>query len=248
MVSQEESMSLGTEPCVLYVMDAYCGWCHGFSPRLREFEAANRHRVEFRVISGGLFVAERLRPIGTYAYISDANAHIAQLTGAQFGEPYQRLLADGSFVMNSNDAAEALAALRAFAPERGIHFAARLQEAFYLKGRSLSDHDTIIDIAVSEGLDAAQVHRLLVGKYARKAAAADFSLARRLGVASYPTLLFVEGTQAHVMPATGATIGVLNARLDALLAEPRANARRALAGTALFSVDTETAWSDEGQR
>lgn len=39
--------------CVVYVMDAYCGWCWGFSERLGEFEAANRHRVPFTAISGG---------------------------------------------------------------------------------------------------------------------------------------------------------------------------------------------------
>jgi putative protein-disulfide isomerase len=32
--------------CVVYVMNAYCGWCWGFSARIVEFEAANRHRVQ----------------------------------------------------------------------------------------------------------------------------------------------------------------------------------------------------------
>lgn len=81
-----------TPAFILYVMDAYCGWCYGFSSRLREFEAANRHRIAFKVISGGLFIAERARPISAYPHIAEANAHIAELTGAQFGEPYQRLL------------------------------------------------------------------------------------------------------------------------------------------------------------
>jgi putative protein-disulfide isomerase len=216
VVSREPVISSGA-PFILYVMDAYCGWCHGFSSRLREFEAANRHQIDFKVISGGLFVGERLRPTSAYAYISDANANIARLTGAQFGEPYKRLLAAGTFIMNSEDAAAALAALRALAPERGIHFAHRLQEAFYLNGRSLSDHHTIIDIAASEGLDTARVQSLLAGD-AHKEALSDFSLAGRFGISSYPALLFVHGAQVHFLPATGATIEVLNARLDTLLA------------------------------
>jgi putative protein-disulfide isomerase len=202
---------------ILYVMDAYCGWCWGFSSRLREFEAANRHRIAFKVISGGLFIAERARPISFYPHIAEANAHISEITGAQFGEPYQQLLAEGSIVMNSEDAAMGLAALRALAPDRGIHFAHRMQEAFYSEGRSLSDRDTIIDIARSEGLDTAQVRNLLTSEYARKESLSDFSLARRLGVSSYPTLLFIDGDQAHSLPATGATIEALNARLNSLL-------------------------------
>jgi putative protein-disulfide isomerase len=57
---------MSKKPCVLYVADAYCGWCFGFGPRLREFEAGNLHRVDFRVISGGLFVGERVQPINRY--------------------------------------------------------------------------------------------------------------------------------------------------------------------------------------
>jgi putative protein-disulfide isomerase len=210
-----------TPAFILYVMDAYCGWCYGFSSRLREFEAANRHRIAFKVISGGLFIAERARPISAYPHIAEANAHIAELTGAQFGEPYQRLLTEGRFVMNSEDAARGLAALRTVAPERGIDFAHRMQEAFYSEGRSLSDPDTIVDIAASEGLDTAKLRNLLTSEYTRKESLAEFSLARRLGVPSYPTLLLMDGAQAHSLPATGATIEALNERLNTLLLSPQ---------------------------
>jgi putative protein-disulfide isomerase len=204
-------------PFVLYVMDAYCGWCYGFSSQLREFEAANRHRIAFKVISGGLFIGDRARPFSAYPYIADANARITEVTGARFGEPYQQLLVEGSFVMNSADAATGFAALRAVAPERGIHVAHRLQDAFYSDGRSLSAPHTIVDIARSEGLDSAQVYRLLAGESAHKEALSDFSVTRQLGVSSYPTLLFINGAQVHSLPATGATLEVLNARLDALM-------------------------------
>ena len=175
------------------------------------------------MISGGLFVGKRVGPISAYTHIADANARIAQLTGVRFGEPYQQLLAKGGFVMSSEDAAAGLAALRALAPERGVHFAHRLQEAFYLNGRSLSGPDTIVDIAASEGLDAAQVPSLLAGEFARKEALADFALARQLGASTYPTLLFIDGTRVHGLPATGASIEALNARLDVLMANGAAH-------------------------
>ena len=68
--------------CVVYVMDAYCGWCWGFSARIVELEASNRHRVPFTAISGGLFTGQRARPISAYPHIPEANARIARLTGA----------------------------------------------------------------------------------------------------------------------------------------------------------------------
>ena len=182
-----------------------------------EFEAANRHRIAFTAISGGLFTGERAGPISAYPHIPEANARIAQMTGAHFGEAYRQLLEKGTMVMDSTHAAAALGVLRYLAPDKAVLWAHQLQEAFYDRGRSLSDPNAIAEIAQAGGLDAAQVLSHLEDGSALRLAQSDFALARRYGVASYPTLLFVEGSNAHPLPATGATLEVLNKRLDALL-------------------------------
>ena len=204
--------------CVVYVMDAYCGWCWGFSARIVEFEAANRHRVPFAAISGGLFTGQRARPISAYPHIPEANARIARLTGAHFGEAYQRVLEEGKLVMNSSDAGAALAALRDLAPQKTIHWTRQVQEAFYERGQSLSEPATIGGIAAAEGFDAAEVQRRLQDGSAHAQAASDFALARHLGASTYPTLLFVDGPKVQSLPATGTALEVLNERIDALLA------------------------------
>ena len=201
---------------VVYVMDAYCGWCWGFSERMGEFEAANRDRVAFTAISGGLFTGGRTGPVSRYPHIAEANARIAQLTGAVFGDAYRKLLDQGSIVMNSNDAAAGLAALRAQAPERAIHWAHQLQEAFYGRGLSLSEPGTIAGIAAAGGIDVDAVLRHLAEGSAHAQAEKDFALTRKLGVASYPTLLYVDGDQVHQLPATGTALEVLNSKLDAI--------------------------------
>lgn len=203
--------------CVVYVMDAYCGWCWGFSERLGEFEAANRHRVPFTAISGGLFVGERAKPIAAYPHIPEANAHIARLTGAVFGDAYNGLLKDGHLVMDSVDAGAGLAVLRAHAPTRAVHWAHELQAACYDRGLSLSDPATIAGIAAANGLDEAAVLRDLKSGAGQAQAQADFTLARQLGVRSYPTLLFVDGDSVHPLRATGTSLSMLNDKLDALL-------------------------------
>jgi len=203
--------------CVVYVMDAYCGWCWGFSARIVEFEAANRQRVPFTAISGGLFTGKRARPISTYPHIPQANTRIARLTGAHFGEPYKRVLEEGRLVMNSSDAAAALAALRDLAPQKAIHWARELQDAFYARGQSLSEPDTIAGIAAAEGFDAAEVLRRLQDGSAHAQAAYDFARTRQLGISTYPTLLFIDGPKVQSLPATGTALEVLNERLDALL-------------------------------
>ncbi|MGY0196682.1 DsbA family protein [Leptothrix sp. BB-4] len=202
---------------VVYAVDVYCGWCWGFAERLAEFEAANRHRVAFTAVSGGLFVGDRVGPIAGYPHIPGANDRIAHLTGAVFGDAYQALLADGRFEMNSLDAAAGLAALRAQAPDKAILWAHELQSAFYGRGLSLSDPQTIADIATAHGLDAPQVLADLASGAGASQAKADFALARQLGVRSYPTLMFVDGNRVHALPATGTALGELNGELGRLM-------------------------------
>src|SRR6185503_17583656 len=142
-------------PEVVYVFDGYCGWCYGFDETLMAFWQANRHRVPFRVVSGGLFVGANKPRIGTLGFIREANARVTQYTGAQFGDGFDAVLRDGSLVLDSEAAAAGFAALREQAPERAVEIAAAMQHAFYIDGRSLSDPDTFADVARTLQLDAA---------------------------------------------------------------------------------------------
>lgn len=207
-------------PTVVYVTDAYCGWCWGFADRLAEFEAANRHRVAFTAINGGLFIGARAGAISNYPHIPEANERISRLTGAVFGPAYEALLEKGDMVLDSLDAAAGMVALRAQAPERAIFWVHALQQAFYTHGKSLSAPETIAEIARNNGLDAQKVLQQLADGSARTLALADFAKAHhQLGVNSYPALLFVNGDQAQHLPATGTALSVLNAKLDAALAQ-----------------------------
>lgn len=202
---------------ILYVADAYCGWCWGLAPQLANIEAAQRHQLPFRVISGGLFVGTRSAPMKDYPFIRKANAHITQETGAQFGPAYQRLVEEGSFRMDSVAAARGLAGLRAQAPNQALSLLRRMQEAFYLNGQSLSDPDTYRRIAEAEGLSADEVADYLVNEEGHQTAMADFQLAQSLGVNSYPTLLLLHDGSAHLLPGTGASLAEFNDVLEDLL-------------------------------
>ncbi|MEU7044138.1 DsbA family protein [Streptomyces varsoviensis] len=172
-----------------YAFDAYCGWCYGFGPAIREFAAANAERIELRVLSGGLFTGPRARPVAAYPYIPEADARIAELTGAVFGDGYAEAFARGTAVLDSADAATALAALRRQAPERTLEIAGALQAAWYRDGRSLSEPDTLAAVATALGLDADAATAAYADPPTRRAAEEEFRQVRRLGVEGFPTLL-----------------------------------------------------------
>ncbi|MET8757643.1 DsbA family protein [Lentzea sp. NPDC004782] len=196
---------------LVYVFDAYCGWSHAFSGTLEEVVA--RHRdLPVEVVSGGLFTGQRRVPIREFGFIKGANAQITERTGARFGGAFDALLADGSFVMDSEAAARGLIALRQAAPERAAELAVAMQQAFFHDGLSLSDAKTYRTIADAFGLDSDAV----VGAFKTSAADADFALAARLGVSSFPTLIAMRGNDAFVLARGHATAEQIEQRLAAL--------------------------------
>ncbi|MER6126706.1 DsbA family protein [Streptomyces sp. NPDC001795] len=202
---------------LVYVFDAYCGWSHGFSGTLSEV-VSHHPELPVEVVSGGLFTGPRRVPIREFGYVQGANAKIAELTGAEFGEAYERLIADGSFVMDSEAAARGVAALRQAAPARAAELAIALQQAFYMDGRSLSAPATYRKIAEEAGLDADAVVAASEGSEARAAAGADFHRSASLGVTGFPTLLAVDGDRVTALAHGHATADEVDQRLAALRA------------------------------
>ncbi|MFJ5307526.1 DsbA family protein [Streptomyces sp. NPDC088350] len=200
---------------LVYVFDAYCGWSHGFSGTLSE--VASRHpELPVEVVSGGLFTGSRRVPIREFGHVQGANAKIAELTGAEFGEGYEQLIADGSFVMDSEAAARGVAALRQVAPDRAAELATALQRVFYVDGLSLSDPATYRTVAETAGLDADAVLAAFAAPGTR--ADADFRRAAALGVTGFPTLLAVDGDSVTPLAYGHATADEVDVRLAAVAA------------------------------
>jgi putative protein-disulfide isomerase len=200
---------------LVYVFDAYCGWSHGFSATLHETRSRCPD-LPVEVVSGGLFTGGRRVPMSAFGYIQGANRQISEVTGAEFGAAYQRLAAEGSFVMDSEAAARGVAALRRAAPDRAAEMAAALQDAFYVDGQSLSDPATYRRLAQSAGLDADEVVALFEAPATQAEAEADFHRAAELGVTGFPTLLAVDGERVTTLARGHATADEVARRLAAL--------------------------------
>lgn len=200
----------------IYVWDAYCGWCYGFSNSIRTLHE-NHPEISLTLVSGGLFVGERSLPIKDYPHIPEANQRISQLTGVEFGERYQKLLANGMFLLDSEAAAIGFSALRSIAPERALSLASSMQKAFYQDGKSLSDEETYREIALAHHLDSDAVIERMKTKEAMNDAYADFAKVHQLHVNGYPTLLLKRGDEYFSLGGGAMTAEKLEDRLKELL-------------------------------
>lgn len=53
---------------LIYVYDALCGWCYGFSPIIKQFYKKHKNHFDsIQVVSGGMIRGERIGAIGEVA-------------------------------------------------------------------------------------------------------------------------------------------------------------------------------------
>ena len=203
---------------LIYIADAYCGWCYGFSPTAQELN--QNPEVNLQLMHGSLFTGEHAQPLSAFPRISAANTRITELTGAEFGPGYQTALADGSLVMDSTDAAKGFHAIQKIAgDDRALEALSKMQKAFYLDGMSLSSDATYVHIAGQMGLDANELlqalHSPAITELARAEQFAARQIGQQFGSVHYPGI-YVDSEDGM------AKIGSPTASVEQILAQAKA--------------------------
>lgn len=178
---------------VVYVYDALCGWCYGFSPVMNQFQAKYKDDLDFEVISGGMITGDRIGPIGEVAsYIGKAYKDVENATGVKFGNEFlNNTLAEGEAIFTSIPPAIALSVFKSLSPENSVQFASALQKAIYFDGIAPENLDAYGQIASRFGLDGEAFVIKMKDPAYRKSAEEDFNASAALGVAGFPSV-FVE--------------------------------------------------------
>lgn len=172
--------------------DVVCPWCYLGTTRL--YKAIEESGLEVNVTHHA-FELDPSRPRGVVESQLDhlvtkyratpeeirANwANLAQL-GADEGISYQF---EGGLVGNSNDAHRVVR----LGLERGIQsqVLARLFRAHFGEGRSIFDHESLVDLGAEAGLDRDEVAAVLAADTYAAEVAQDEAMARSLGISGVP--------------------------------------------------------------
>ena len=192
---------------IIYVYDALCGWCYGFSPVIKKVFEKYQTQFNFEVISGGMILGEREGPIGEVAaYIKDAYKTVENTTGVKFGEIFvNEVLEDGKLYFSSEKPSIALSVFKTIYPQKAIPFAHDLQSAIYYDGLDLSKDESYIVLAEKYQINGHEFIEKLNAEEFKQAAYYDFALAKQLQVTGYPAVLIKTGESNFYMIAKGYT-------------------------------------------
>ncbi len=176
---------------LIYVYDALCGWCYGFSPVMQKLAEEYGDRLDITVLSGGMIIGERAGPIGEVAgYIKEAYKTVEERTGVKFGQAFlEGTLAEGTTVIHSLQPAIALCAVKELARDRSLEFAGLLHKAIYRDGIAPTVVENYVPYAEQIGLDKKTFLDAMLSKRYLEQAEREFDVVTKLGIRGFPTLL-----------------------------------------------------------
>ena len=152
-----------TTPTLHYIFDPLCGWCYGAAPLVDAARQVPGLALQWH--AGGMLAGPHARRITAdwREHVLPHDQRIAQLTGQPFGAAYtDGLLNQVGTLLDSAPPITALLAVQTMEqPANGpqvqpLDLLHRIQQAHYVQGRTISDADTLQQIAGEAGLDAQQ--------------------------------------------------------------------------------------------
>ncbi len=212
------------KPTLFYCYDAYCGWCYGFSPVIKQIAATYNTQLNIEVLSGGMIVPENPVHIGvTAGFIQKAYPTVEEYTGVKFGADYLWHVENpdlSDWYPNSEMSAIALCIFKEIYPEKQVEFAADLQYALHFEGRDLTDKEAYRHLIEQYGLNETAFYEKLGSDTYKDQAHYEFQLCKQLQVTGYPCVLIqVAETKFHLLARGYTPYEDLKARLDLVLKE-----------------------------
>jgi putative protein-disulfide isomerase len=212
------------KPALIYCYDAYCGWCYGFSPVMKQIAADFEDRLDVEVLSGGMLIGEQVVSIEkTAPFIQGAYKNVEELTGIKFGEDFLWHINNpdqSDWYMNSEKPAIALSVFKTYYPFRQLEFATDLQYALNYEGRDLDDDEAYRHLLEKYSIVPEAFYAKLKDPEFKEQAYYEFALCKQLQVTGFPQLFLQESDSKFYLIAKGYTAyGELKARILHLLEE-----------------------------
>ena len=215
------------KPVFYYCYDAWCGWCYGFSPVIRQIALEYQDRYHFEVLSGGMILPETPAPISTMAgFIRSSYQTVEEYTGIRFGKDYLWHIENpelSDWFPNSEKPAVALCVFKEFFPEQQVAFAADMEYALHREGRDLCDDEAYRHLLEKYQLDPDRFYEKLHDDAYKEKAYYEFALCKQLKITGFPTLLLqVTDQKLYLLSRGYSPLETVQARIESVIREQSA--------------------------
>jgi len=212
------------QPLLIYCYDAYCGWCYGFSPVMKQITETFKDELTVEVLSGGMMIEDTVAPIEKIGpYIQGAYRRVEELTGVKFGEDFLWHINNpeqSDWVMNSEKPAIALCIFKEYYPERQLEFASDMQYALNYEGRDLDDNEAYRHLLEKYSIQPEAFYNKLSSEEFKEMAYYEFALCKQLQVDAFPAVLMqTSETKFHLLAKGYTAYDALAERITAVLKE-----------------------------
>ena len=207
------------QPRIIYVYDALCGWCYGFSAVMQRFYHENADSLHFSVLSGGMVTGDRVRPIAeSMSYIQEAYKVVEERTGAEFGQAYlNNILQPGTYVSDSEPPGRAMTLFKTAQTGRDVEFAATLQYALYRDGIDLNVPAHYGPLVESYGLNPDEFVQHLNDPAIREQTLAEFKIVSDFGINGFPSVIVENGDNLFLVTRGYVPYDTLSANINRAL-------------------------------
>lgn len=212
------------QPILIYCYDAYCGWCYGFSPVMKQVAEQYKSKFHIEVLSGGMILPEHPVHISaTAGYIKEAYHTVEEYTGIKFGADYLWHINnpdESDWFPSSEKPAIALSVFKELYPELQAEFASDLQYSLHYEGRDLTDNEAYRHLLEKYTVDADDFYRKLSSEEYKEKAYYEFQLCKQLQVTGFPQVLMqATETKFHLLAKGFTEYDTLVKRIELVLAE-----------------------------
>lgn len=205
---------------LIYIADPMCSWCYGFGPELTTL-INGIPDTPLEIVLGGLraynpdLMDEKLK--------TSLLAHWEKV-GEASGLPFSRdALSHPNFIYDTEPACRAVIAARLLAPHAAFDVFRAIQHGFYAEGLDTTKADVLAKISV-EALNKAGINiefQEFLDAWSSEEVIAvtnqDFQQTQRWGVTGFPTLVFENAGELHLVTSGFVRTEALVERLQALV-------------------------------
>ncbi|WP_282088073.1 DsbA family protein [Aquimarina algiphila] len=201
---------------ITYYYDALCGWCYGFSPVMNRIYMKYKEKVDFEILSGGLFIGHRVGAINEIApYIKEgAYKTVEQRTGIEFGKKF---LENDAMILDSLPPAIALCIIKENYPEKTIELSQVLHKAIYFDGIDPSDIGMNSTILQGIGVNIEDLNLKMRDEKYIKMAQQEFTYVASQEVGGFPSVVLKNGTDDIILSRGYVDFDMLDTKLDQII-------------------------------